>query len=63
MATVNGQSSTNNINQVLYSYGSALEFNSDRKSGSLALHGSIVKIENLGLGVTVNYGLFTVKTS
>lgn len=63
MATVNGQSSTNNINQVLYSYSSALEFNSDRKGTSLSLHGSISKIQNLGLGVTVNYGLFTVKTS
>lgn len=63
MATVNGTSSTNNINQVLYSYGTAIEFNTDRKGTGLALHASIVKIENLGMGVTVNYGLFTVKTS
>ena len=63
MATVNGQSSTNNVNQVLYSYSTALEFNSDRKGTSLALHGSIVKIENLGMSVTLNYGLFTTKTS
>ena len=63
MATVNGTSSTNNINQVLYSYGTAMEFNTDRKGSGIALHASIVKIENLGMGVTVNYGLFTVKTS
>ena len=61
MATVNGTSSTNNVNQVLYSYGTAMEFNTDRKGSGIALHASIVKIENLGMGVTVNYGLFTVK--
>jgi len=63
MGTVNGQSSTNNINQVLFSYSTALEFNSDRKGTSLALHASINKVENLGMSVTLNYGLFTVKTS
>lgn len=63
MGTVNGQSSTNNINQVLFSYSTALEFNSDRKGTSLALHGSIKTIENLGMSVTLNYGLFSVKTS
>jgi hypothetical protein len=63
MATVNGTSTTNNINWVLYSYGTALQFNTDRKGTSLALHASIVRIEGLGMGVTVNYGLFTVKTS
>lgn len=63
MATVNGTSSTNNVNQVLFSYSTALEFNSDRKGTGLALHGSIVKIENLGMSVTLNYGLFTVKVS
>ena len=63
MGTVNGESSTNNVNQVLYSYSTALEFNSDRKGTSLALHASIEKIENLGASVTLNYGLFTTKTS
>lgn len=63
MATVNGTSSTNNVNQVLYSYGTAMQFNTDRKGSGIALHASIVLIQNLGVGVTVNYGLFTVKTS
>lgn len=63
MATVNGASSTNNINQVLYSYSTALQFNSDRKGTGLALHASIVRIENLGMSVTLNYGLFTTKVS
>jgi len=63
MATINGTSSNNNINQVLWSYGTAMEFNTDRKGSGIALHASIVKIQNLGMSVTLNYGLFTIKIS
>ena len=53
MATINSTSSTNNANQVLYSYSTKLVAHSDRASGSLALHGEIASLTQENLGVAV----------
>lgn len=64
MATNNtAQSSTNNVNFVLYNYSTAVEYISDRKASStILMHTSIERIENLGVSVTKT-NPFTNKTS
>jgi len=52
MATLNSTSSTNNVNAVLWSYSTKLEWRTDRAAGSVALHGQVQALENLGVGVT-----------
>lgn len=62
MATYNYTSSTNNVNFVLYSYSTGVEYFSDRAAGSIALHGSIEKIQGLGSSVYLT-NPFSNKTS
>jgi hypothetical protein len=52
MATVNGNSTTNNVNQVLWSYGTKLVFHTDRATTVDSLHAEIEAVEALGVGVT-----------
>ena len=52
MATINSNSVTNNINQVLWSYSTKLAYHTDRAAGSNNLHDEIQSLENLGVGVT-----------
>jgi hypothetical protein len=52
MATFNGNSATNNVNQVLWGWSTKLEWRTDRKAGSVARHGVVKSVENLGTGVT-----------
>jgi hypothetical protein len=52
MATVNGTSSTNNVNQVLWSYSTKLVYHTDRATSVDALHAEIQAVEALGTGVT-----------
>ena len=51
MATFNATSSTNNVNQVLWSYSTRLVWHTDRPAGSVALHGEVESVHNLGVGV------------
>ena len=51
MATFNATSSTNNVNQVLWSWQTRLTFLTDRPSGSVARGGEVQTVENLGVGV------------
>lgn len=51
MATFNFTSSTNNVNPVLWSFGTKLEFRSDRASGSVVRGGLLEAVNNLGVGV------------
>lgn len=63
MGTYNYTSSTNNVNQVLFSWSTVMNFFTDRKvSSSLLARASIVKLEGLGVGVTVT-NPFTNKSS
>lgn len=59
MATCNAVDSTNNINQVLWSYSTRLAFHTDRPAGSVALHGLVLSVDNLGVGVA-ECDLFTL---
>lgn len=52
MATINGTSSINNINQVLFSYSTKIVYHTDRKTTVDALHAEIQAVEALGVGVT-----------
>lgn len=51
MATFNGNSATNNANQVLWSYTTRLVWHSDRAVGTIARGGEIQSVDNLGVGV------------
>jgi hypothetical protein len=52
MATFNGNSATNNVNQVIWGWSTKLELRTDRASGSVARHGVVGDtLENLGTGV------------
>jgi len=62
MATINSTSSTNNVNQILYSWSTVMEYFTDRKAGSVAARDSIVKLQGLGVSVTVT-NPFTSKSS
>jgi len=53
MATINGNSATNNANTVLWSYSTKIELRTDRAVGSIALHGVVQAIENMGVGITL----------
>lgn len=52
MATINGNSATNNVNQVLWSYSTKLVFHTDRVTSADGLHDEIQAVEALGVGVT-----------
>ncbi len=54
MATFNATSSTNNANQVLWSYSTKLTFHTDRESGSFARGAEVTtsSVNNLGVGVS-----------
>lgn len=52
MATRNSTSSTNNINQVLWSYSTAMAYTTDRKTTTTAARTLIKQINNLGTGTT-----------
>lgn len=63
MATINYTSSTNNVNQLLFSWSTVMEYFSDRKVGSsVAARASIVKLQGLGVSVTTT-NPFTSKSS
>lgn len=51
MATFNATSSTNNVNPIVWSWQTTIELRTDRPSGSVALHGLLTSIQNLGTGV------------
>lgn len=52
MATRNATSSTNNGNQVLYSYSTKLVWHTDRDVTGTSRHGEVQAVNNLGVGVT-----------
>ncbi len=52
MATFNATASTNNINQIVWSWGTTMEFRTDRAVTGTALHGLLTSLQNLGTGVT-----------
>jgi hypothetical protein len=52
MATFNAESSTNNVNQVVWGWQTTLELRTDRAAGSVARHGLVSSIQNLGVGVS-----------
>lgn len=52
MATINGTSSTNNVNAVSWSYSTKVVWHTDRAVSGTALHGEVQALENLGVGVT-----------
>jgi len=52
MATINFVGSTNNVNQVEWSYSTKIVFLTDRPAGSFNLHDEIAADNNLGVGVT-----------
>jgi hypothetical protein len=51
MATFNSTSSTNNVNPLVWSWGTTIEFRTDRAAGSVARHGLVSSLQNLGVGV------------
>ncbi len=51
MATFNGNSATNNVNQVQWSWSTRLTWHTDRAAGSVARGGEVQALENLGVGV------------
>jgi hypothetical protein len=52
MATFNAQSSTNNANQVLWSYQTKLVWHTDRAVTGTGRGGEVQAVENLGVGVS-----------
>ncbi len=52
MATINGASTTNNVNHLTWSYSTAIPLHTDRATSVDALHAEIQRAENLGVGVT-----------
>lgn len=53
MATFNGTSSTNNVNQVLWSLQTKLVWHTDRAVTGTARGGEVEAVENLGVGVAI----------
>lgn len=51
MATFNATSSTNNANQVLWSYSTRLVWHTDRDVTGTSKHGEVESVHNLGVGV------------
>lgn len=51
MATFNATSSTNNANQVLWSYSTKLVWHTDRDVTGTNRGGEVQAVENLGVGV------------
>jgi hypothetical protein len=51
MATFNFTSSTNNVNPVLWSLSTKLEYHTDRESGAFARGALVDSVDNLGVGV------------
>jgi hypothetical protein len=52
MATFNFASSTNNVNQVLWSWSTKIELRTDRPTSAHNLHDAVDSVENLGVGVS-----------
>lgn len=52
MATRNYTSSTNNANQVLWTYSTKMAFHTDRDVSGTSRHGEVEAVENLGVTVT-----------
>ena len=53
MATFNATSSTNNSNQVLWSWGTRLTYHTDRSVTGAARGAEVQAVENLGVGVAL----------
>jgi len=51
MATFNATSSTNNANQVLWSYSTRLVWHTDRDVSGTSRGGEVEAVHNLGVGV------------
>lgn len=51
MSTFNAASSTNNVNQLLWSYSTKLVWHTDRDTSVDSLHAEIQAAENLGVTV------------
>jgi len=51
MATFNSTSSTNNVNQVLWTWQTTIELRTDRAAGTVAQHGLVSSVQNLGVTV------------
>jgi hypothetical protein len=51
MATFNGNSTTNNANQVLWSYTTRLVWHTDRAVTGAARGAEVQSVDNLGVGV------------
>jgi hypothetical protein len=61
MATINGVSSTNNGNIVMWSFSTKQSYRTDRAAGTANRHDEVQAVENLGVGVTdTTSGLFTL---
>lgn len=52
MSTLNATSSTNNINPVLWSLSTKLEYHTDRPAGAFSRGDLVSAVNNLGVGVT-----------
>lgn len=62
MATRNSTSSTNNVNQVIWSYSTALAYTTDRTTSTTSARNRIKHVLNLGVSVTKT-NPFTLLTS
>lgn len=51
MATFNAASSTNNVNQVLWSYSTRMVWHTDRDVSGTSRGGIVESVDNLGVGV------------
>lgn len=51
MATFNAAGSTNNVNQVLWSWSTKIELRTDRETSSHSARTAVDSVENLGVGV------------
>lgn len=58
MATINSNSTTNNVNHVVWSYSTSIALHTDRDTSADSKHAEIYRIDNLGVGVTMT-SLFT----
>ena len=52
MSTINATSTANRANFVTWTWSTKIEMRTDRESGSVARHGLVDSVENLGTGVT-----------
>ena len=51
MATLNANSTTNDVNAVLWSYSTKLAWHTDRAVGTYSRAAEVQAVENLGVGV------------